>query len=244
MKNESFSVGRRRLAAVLSVLAVAPGLVLTATRARAAGTAAGTSAAGTSTRETAAAGARTLLVLGDSLSAEYGLPRGSGWVALLEQRLASQAPGWTVVNASISGETTAGGASRIERLLDRHTPAVVVVELGGNDALRGLDLAATERNLERIVSSSRAAGAHVLVLGMEIPPNYGRAYTEAFAKLFHDVAERQKVALVPFFLEAIAGQGTRYFQADRIHPTEEAQALMLETIWPTLKNVLARATPG
>src|SRR5690606_20274672 len=137
----------------------------------------------------AAAAARTLLVLGDSLSAEYGLARGAGWVALLEQRLAERHPGWTVVNASISGETTSGGATRIAGLLDRHRPAAIVVELGGNDALRGLDLNATRGNLDRIVGASREAGAEVLLLGMQVPPNYRKAYTDALAHVLPAVAQ-------------------------------------------------------
>ncbi|MFP5407269.1 MAG: arylesterase, partial [Gammaproteobacteria bacterium] len=127
-------------------------------------------------------------MLGDSLSAEYGLPRGTGWVPLLEKRLAGQAPGCNVVNASISGETTAGGASRIADLLARHKPALVIVELGANDALRGLDLTTTEANLERIVASSQTAGARVLLLGMKVPPNYGSAYGDAFARVYQEVA--------------------------------------------------------
>jgi len=184
-----------------------------------------------------ASAARTLLVLGDSLSAEYGLARGTGWVAQLEQRLAEAAPGWTVVNASISGETTAGGASRIASLLDKHKPAAVIVELGGNDALRGLDLNATRGNLDRIVGASQKAGAKVLVLGMQMPPNYGRAYTEAFEKMFRDVAQAHRAPLVPFFLDGIA-ERIELFQPDRIHPNEKAQPRMLENVWPALKGLL------
>lgn len=180
-------------------------------------------------------------MVGDSLSAEYGLARGTGWVSLMEQRLAAEAPGWTVVNASVSGETTAGGASRIDALLARHEPDAVIVELGGNDALRGLDLTATGRNLERIVSASRNADAQVLILGMQIPPNYGRVYSEAFAKLFSDVADRQEVPLVPFFLEGIVERSTEFFLADRIHPNQQAQPILLEAVWPTLKGLLAKA---
>lgn len=180
---------------------------------------------------------RTLLVLGDSLSAEYGLERGTGWVALLEARLQARADGWRVVNASISGETTAGGASRISGLLERHAPALVIVELGGNDALRGLDLNGTRSNLERIVRASREAGAKVLLLGMQVPPNYGKAYTEAFARLFAEVSGKHEAALVPFFLEPIA-EDLAYFQADRIHPNSIAQPLMLDAVWPTLEPML------
>lgn len=187
----------------------------------------------------AAAAARTLLVLGDSLSAEYGLARGAGWVALLEQRLAERHPGWTVVNASISGETTSGGATRIAGLLDRHRPAAVVVELGGNDALRGLDLNATRGNLDRIVGASREAGAKVLLLGMQVPPNYGKAYTDAFAQVFQDVAKVHQAPLVPFFLDGVA-EDMSLFQPDRIHPNAQAQPRMLENVWPALRKLIGK----
>ncbi len=179
----------------------------------------------------------SLLVLGDSLSAEYGLPRGTGWVALLEQRLAGFQPRWKVVNASISGETTAGGASRISALLERHRPRAVIVELGGNDALRGLDLGLTRRNLERIVSSSQQAGARVLVLGMQVPPNYGKAYTEAFAKVFTDVARSRGTGLVPFFLSGFE-ENPAYFLPDRIHPNVAAQPIMLDNTWTAIQGLL------
>jgi acyl-CoA thioesterase-1 len=184
---------------------------------------------------------RTLLVLGDSLSAEYGLARGSGWVALLGQRLAASHPGWTIVNASISGETTAGGASRIATLLERHRPALVIVELGGNDALRGLDLKASRANLDRIVEVSRKADAEVLLLGMQVPPNYGKAYTEAFARLYRELADARQLALVPFFLDGVA-EDPNLFQPDRIHPNAQAQPRMLETVWPILERLLAPAS--
>lgn len=180
---------------------------------------------------------RTLLVLGDSLSAEYGLRRGSGWVELLSRRLAARRPPWQVVNASISGETTAGGRQRIAELLARHRPAIVIVELGGNDALRGLDLTATESNLRDIVRSARRAGARVLVLGMMVPPNYGRRYGERFAAIFERVAREEKAALVPFFLEGVADR-LDLFQADRIHPTAAAQPRLLENVWPALEPLL------
>ncbi len=180
---------------------------------------------------------RTLLVLGDSLSAEYGLRRGSGWVALMGERLTAQRPPWQVVNASISGETSAGGRSRLNELLARHRPAVVVIELGGNDALRGLDLAALESNLASMAQMSRRAGARVLLLGMAMPPNYGRAYAEAFSAVFKRVADQEKAALVPFFLDGI-GERLELFQADRIHPNETAQARMLDNVWPALKPLL------
>jgi len=181
--------------------------------------------------------AGTVLVLGDSLSAEYGLRRGTGWVARVATRLRGIQPPWALVNASISGETTSGGRSRIDALLSRHEPQIVVVELGGNDALRGLDLRSTEANLDAIVSASTKAKARVLLLGMQVPPNYGAAYADAFAAIYPRVAERHGAALVPFFLEAIIGD-TGYFQPDRIHPSEEAQPLLFDTVWPALEPLL------
>ncbi|MCD6733978.1 MAG: arylesterase [Burkholderiaceae bacterium] len=180
---------------------------------------------------------RTLLVLGDSLSAEYGLRRGSGWVELLSRRLAARRPPWQVVNASISGETTAGGDSRIVELLERHRPAVVVIELGGNDALRGLDLSATEANLADIARAARRSGARVLLLGMKVPPNYGRPYADAFAALFRRVAEREETSLLPFFLDGVA-ERPDLFQPDRIHPNEKAQQRLLDNVWPALRPLL------
>ena len=176
-------------------------------------------------------------MLGDSLSAEYGLARGTGWVALLERRLASQARPYSVVNASVSGETTAGGRGRIADLLARHRPQVVIVELGGNDALRGLDLARTERNLREIAELSRRADARVLILGMMVPPNYGRQYTEQFAAIFPRVARAEQAAIVPFFLEGVA-QRIELFQPDRIHPGAQAQPILLDNVWPALAPLL------
>ena len=176
-------------------------------------------------------------MLGDSLSAEYGLSRGSGWVALLSKRLAEKRLPYEVVNASISGETTAGGQTRLAQLLERHQPAVVVIELGGNDALRGLALASTEDNLRAMVKAAKRAGAQPLLLGMMMPPNYGRAYSEQFASTYKRVSEAETVALVPFFLAGI-GDRIELFQADRIHPTEQAQPLMLDNVWPALARLL------
>ncbi len=178
-----------------------------------------------------------MLVVGDSVSAEYGLRRGTGWVELLAQRLAKERPPLQVVNASVSGETTAGGRSRIDALLQRHRPAIVVIELGGNDALRGLDLRVTEANLDAMAAAATKAGARVLLLGMQVPPNYGRAYTEAFAALFGRVAQRAGAELVPFFLEAIAAR-PGMFQPDRIHPNEAAQQALFETAWPAMQRML------
>jgi acyl-CoA thioesterase-1 len=184
-----------------------------------------------------AAEPRTLLVLGDSLSAEYGLARGSGWVALLERRIAERGLAWRVINASISGETTSGGRARLPDLLARHAPALVVIELGGNDALRGLPLAGTEANLREMVLASRKAGARPVVFGMQMPPNYGRAYAEQFAGLFRRVAESEKALLLPFFLAPIADR-IEAFQPDRIHPTAQAQPQLLDTAWTVLAPLL------
>jgi acyl-CoA thioesterase-1 len=181
-----------------------------------------------------------LLVLGDSLSAEYGLARGAGWVALLEQRLARDQLNWQVVNASISGETTSGGRSRLAALLKEHRPRVVLIELGGNDALRGLPLAMTQTNLTEMVRAAKAAGAQVLVAGMAVPPNYGRAYGEQFLALFASVAKAEGAALVPFFLAGVADgpDADKLFQADRIHPTAEAHPRLLANVWPVLRPLL------
>ncbi len=185
----------------------------------------------------AARNAKTILVLGDSLSAEYGLPRGSGWVTLMTRRLKQEGLQAEVVNASISGETTAGGKIRLPNLLTKHQPAIVIIELGGNDALRGLPISSTESNLTEMTRLARQAGAKPLLLGMRMPPNYGQAYSEAFSGMYRSVAAAEKAALVPFFLEPI-GNKPDYFQADRIHPTEQAQPLLLETVWPSISSLV------
>ncbi len=189
----------------------------------------------------AAPAAPVLLVVGDSLSAEYGLKRGTGWVSLLEARIAQEKLPARVVNASISGETTSGGRSRLPALLAQHKPRYVVIELGGNDALRGLPLPMTRDNLAWMAQASRQAGARVLLVGMQLPPNYGRDYGERFSDLFVQVARQQQAAVVPFFLKGFAQlpDAARYFQPDRIHPTEEAQPLMLAAVWPELRKLLA-----
>ena len=189
----------------------------------------------------AAPGNKTILVLGDSLSAEYGLPRGSGWVALLDARLKSHQPPYKVVNASISGDTTSGGRSRLSKVLALHAPAVVVIELGGNDALRGLPLKETESNLAAMTEAAQMTGAKVLLLGMQVPPNYGADYNTRFSQAFEHVAKARKAALVPFFLQGVADSPdvANLFQNDRIHPKAEAHPLMLETVWPQLKKLLA-----
>ena len=187
-----------------------------------------------------AAPERVVLVVGDSLSAEYGLKRGTGWVPLLEQRLAAEKVAARVVNASISGDTTSGGRSRLAALLAQHKPSVVVIELGGNDALRGLPLGMTEDNLAQMTGLARKAGAKVLLVGIQVPPNYGADYSERFAGIFEKVAKAQGAAVVPFLLKGVSDgpDPTRLFQADRIHPTASAQPKMLDNVWPELKKLL------
>ena len=187
-----------------------------------------------------AAAPRTVLIVGDSLSAEYGLVRGTGWVALLEQRIAREQIAASVVNASISGDTTAGGLARLPALLREKKPAVVVIELGGNDALRGLPLEATRANLVEMTKLAKAAGAKVVIVGMQLPPNYGRAYGDRFASLFADVAKAEGAALVPFLLKGVADvpQADTMFQADRIHPLASAHPTMLANVWPVLAPLL------
>jgi len=180
---------------------------------------------------------RAILVMGDSLSAEYGLTRGTGWVARLEERLRRDHPQYRVVNASVSGETTSGGVNRLPPLLAEHRPAIVILELGGNDALRGLSLDMTERNLDAMAGMVRQARARLLVAGMQIPPNYGRAYTERFRGLFARTAQAHQAALVPFLLEGIA-EDRANFQPDGIHPSEAAQPVLMENVWKALEPLL------
>ncbi|MBU6259608.1 MAG: arylesterase [Burkholderiales bacterium] len=191
-------------------------------------------------RHTAPAPARLVLVLGDSLSAEYGLARGSGWVALMQARLAQRRPPVTVVNASISGETTAGGRSRLPALLARHRPEVVVLELGANDALRGLPLAATKANLDAMTAAAQAAGARVVLVGMMLPPNYGRRYGDDFKSLFAEVARARRAALVPFLLAGVADapDADALFQDDRLHPLARAHPRLLANVWPVLAPLI------
>jgi acyl-CoA thioesterase-1 len=187
-----------------------------------------------------AANAHRLLVLGDSLSAEYGLPRGTGWVALLHKALEQSHPGTVLVNASISGETTAGGRSRLPGLLRQHQPTHVLIELGGNDALRGLSVAMTRDNLMFMAQAARQAGARVLLLGMQMPPNYGAELTRQFAAIYPAVAKATGAALVPAFLKGVGDDADplRWFQADRIHPNQAAQPRLLTNVWPELKKQL------
>lgn len=176
---------------------------------------------------------------GDSLSAAYGIPRDRGWVALLEKRLAAEGYDYSVANASISGEITRGGLARIGKVLAQTRPAVVVLELGANDGLRGLPVAEMKKNLAAMIARANKAGARVLLVGMRMPPNYGPDYTEAFAAAYAELARRERVALVPFLLEGIAAQ-PGLFQADGMHPTEAGQPLLLDNIWPRLRPLLKK----
>ncbi len=181
-----------------------------------------------------------ILILGDSLSAEYGLGRGEGWVTLLERRLADARPataGWRIANASISGETTAGGLSRLPALLEKHQPSITVIELGANDALRGLQMASTEANLRKMIRMAQEAGSKPLLVGMMMPPNFGAAYARQFNEMFSRLAQTEKIALVPFLLDGFADD-LAWFQPDRIHPTAKAQPRMLDNVWPVLSRML------
>ena len=183
------------------------------------------------------AASSNMLVLGDSLSAEHGLKRGSGWVALLQSRLISERIDVGIINASISGETTAGGLARLPQLLAKHRPALVIIQLGVNDGFRDLPVASIEANLNAMIQAAQKSGARVLLAGMRLPPKYDKDYAEKFAALFPKVAGTNKVALVPFILEGVAGK-RELFQVDRLHPTAEAQALILNNVWPDLKPLL------
>ena len=188
------------------------------------------------------AAAPLVLIVGDSLSAEYGLPRGSGWVALLQARLAQQKIAAEVVNASISGDTTSGGRTRLPALLKQHRPGLVVLELGANDALRGLPLLMTYDNLDAMTKAAQAAGAKVVIVGMQLPPNYGRKYGEEFAALFATVAKARDTALVPFLLKGVADvpQAEMLFQRDGIHPIAAAHPTILANVWPVLQPLLSK----
>lgn len=187
----------------------------------------------------AAGAAPTILVLGDSLSAAYGMRLDQGWVALLQSRLRAQGYGHRVVNASSSGETTGGGLARLPRALQTHRPALVVVELGGNDGLRGLPVPQVRRNLEAIIDQSQRAGARVLLLGMRIPPNYGPTYARQFEQVYADLARERRVASVPFLLQDVALDDT-LMQQDGIHPTVRAQPMLLDAVWPRLEPLLEK----
>ena len=184
-------------------------------------------------------GARTLVVVGDSLSAEYGLARGSGWVSLLKTRLADEKSTWTVLNASISGETTSGGLTRLPALLKAH-PKIVVIELGANDALRGTAITEVQRNLDTMASMAGAAGAKLLIVGLQVPPNYGRQYNADLARMYVDVAAAHKAALVPFLLKGVADRedSADWFQADGLHPLAKAQPVLLDNVWSALSPLM------
>ncbi|MBK5542771.1 arylesterase [Pseudomonas sp. TH05] len=183
------------------------------------------------------AAAGTVLIVGDSISAAFGLDTRQGWVTLLEQRLKDEGFNDKVINASISGDTSAGGLARLPALLTEHRPDVVILELGGNDGLRGQLPTQLQQNLASMIDNSKASGAKVLLLGMQLPPNYGVRYTQAFAEVYSNLANEKKIALVPFFLQGIGGI-PELMQADGLHPAAAAQGKLLENVWPTLKPLL------
>jgi acyl-CoA thioesterase I len=187
----------------------------------------------------AATSERTLLVYGDSLSAAYGLRVDQGWVALLQKRLDEQGYGYRVVNASVSGETTSGGKARLERALAQHQPEIVVLELGANDGLRGLPVAGARSNLEAMIATIRAGGAKLLLIGIEMPPNYGVQYARAFSAVYGDLAKARQLPLVPFLLDGIA-LDPALMQADGLHPNADGQPRVLDNVWPVLQKLLRR----
>ncbi len=187
------------------------------------------------------ASAQGILIVGDSISAAFGLEIDQGWTALLEERLEEEGADIEVMNASVSGDTTAGGLARLPRLLEQHNPDLVVIELGGNDGLRGMPPTNMQQNLSAMVEQSQEAGAEVLLLGMRIPPNYGVRYTQAFEQVFADISEKYDVALLPFVLDGIAGEADQsLMQSDGIHPTAEGQPLILDNVWPYIETWLQR----
>ncbi|HZH07722.1 MAG TPA: arylesterase [Lautropia sp.] len=222
-------VRRRVLLQLLALMALSPASAL------ATESAAGVGRAGAGTTAGGGGNPRRILIVGDSLSAEYGIGRGEGWVKLLEQR--TQPRGWTIVNASISGETTVGGVTRLPTLLERNKPAITVIELGANDALRGLPMASTEANLRKMILLARESGSKPLLVGMMMPPNFGPAYARQFSEMFGHIARTEKIALVPFLLEGFADD-LSWFQPDRVHPTAKAQPRMLDNVWPVLNEML------
>jgi acyl-CoA thioesterase-1 len=187
-----------------------------------------------------AAAAPVILVVGDSISAGYGLPANAGWTTLLQRRLAAEQFPYRVVNASISGDTTAGGRARLPALLEQHRPAITIIELGGNDGLRGGSLDAMRANLDALTASAQKAGSNVLLIGMQLPPNYGASYVRRFSSVFSDVAHSHKAALVPFFFDGF-GDDSAMFQQDRIHPVAIAQQRLLDNVWPQLRPLLGKA---
>jgi len=185
----------------------------------------------------AGAAEKSILVVGDSLSAAYGIPQKRGWVALLEERLKREQLNYIVVNASLSGETSGGGRVRLKKLIERYPPQVMILELGANDGLRGMAVAELKANLAAMIREAQANGARVLLIGVKMPPNYGEDYTKEFDAVFRDLAKAHRTALVPFLLEDFAGK-PEFFLPDRIHPTEAAQPLMLERVWRALRPLL------
>jgi acyl-CoA thioesterase I len=184
-----------------------------------------------------AAPQQSILVFGDSLSAAYGIAQARGWVALLAERLKREHPDYSVVNASISGDTTAGGAARMRKTLEQHKPAIVILELGGNDGLRGMAATQIRTNLTAIIREAQTSGARVLLVGVKMPPNYGEVYSQSFEAVFRELARTHSIALVPFLLEDFADK-PEFFLPDRLHPSEAAQPLMLERVWPALRPLL------
>lgn len=180
--------------------------------------------------------AATILVMGDSLSAGYGLAKGEGWVDLLQKRVAKS---HDVINASVSGETSAGGVARLPQLLNKHHPDIVLLELGANDGLRGLQLTATQNNLQRMMEQVTDSGAKLVLIGVQIPPNYGRLYQKKFSQMYQDLAKDHLASFVPFLLEKVANRRD-LFQADGLHPIAKAQPLLLDTVWPVLKKVIGK----
>lgn len=180
---------------------------------------------------------QSLLVMGDSLSAAYNLPASQGWVALTASGMKKTHPNWQVVNASVSGETSAGGLSRLPAALKQHKPRLVIIELGANDGLRGLPLLQTRHNLQRMIQLSKQSGAKVLLIGIQMPPNYGPAYTKGFAAIFPELAKQEKTALLPFLLEPIA-LSRAYFLPDQLHPNPQGQIKIRDHVWPVLKPLL------
>jgi acyl-CoA thioesterase-1 len=188
------------------------------------------------TASSLAAPPQTILVVGDSISAEFGLARNSGWVQLLRDRLKTQHLDYNVVNASISGDTTSNGLARLPPLLSQH-PKIVIIELGGNDGLRGIPVASARDNLAHMIDLAKAAGAHVVITGIQLPPNYGPQYTTSFAQMYPALAQSEHVSLVPFLFQGFA-EDADLFQGDRIHPSAEAQPMLLDNVWGPLKPLL------
>ncbi len=180
---------------------------------------------------------KTILVVGDSLSAEYGLPRGSGWVEIIAKRLEDEHAEYQIRNASISGDTTSGGLSRLPAALDRHRPDIVIIELGSNDALRGLSLSMTRQNLASMIEMAKERSARALLVGMHIPPNYGKTYTEQFHAMYAALADKYQTGLVPFLLAGMA-MDRSLFQDDGIHPNADAQSILADNVWKELKGLL------